>query len=88
MSTNMHLTVTNEDGSLRYKCDLFQTPSIVTDRMLDGEHGLTQSKFTIMARYFAWVDKFLKEEPGAALDHKLKVASFLVQHPHAHWYSQ
>ncbi len=87
MSMNLHLACINYDGSIRDRCDLFQTPTAMTNRILDGEHGPTQSPNTVMHRYFAWVDKFFGKNTGSALDHELEVAMFLVKHPGASWYS-
>ena len=83
MSHNLRLSSANSVKD----CPLFQTPSDDTARILKDEKGLQQSRFVVMQRYFKWVDKHFKNAPGWALDHKLEVAMFLVQYPHAHWFS-
>lgn len=87
MSMNLHLAIMKENGDLLERCELFQTPTAVTYKIMDEEMGLSQSRYVVMTRYFKWVDQFLKKEPGHALDHKLAVALFLVKHPRAEWYS-
>lgn len=88
MSMNLHLAMMEENGDLLERCDLFQTPTRVTHKILyDVEPGTAQTRLLVMLRYFEWIDEFLKNEPGHALDHKLAVATFLVKHPKAIWYA-
>lgn len=83
MSTNLHLDAKDERGTV-YCCALLQTPSTVTDWCLGAK---TKKRSAIVRDYFEWAAKeaFIGR-PGALLDHKLEVLSFIVEHPEARFY--
>jgi len=78
VSINLHLAVPGKKGA---RCDLFQTPSVETEDILNAS-----GNYARMVRYFAWFDQQPGFGPGQRQDHKLLVTTFLVRHPKAEFY--
>jgi hypothetical protein len=80
MSLNLHLSAPGKDGKYIAHCDLVQTPTKATKKII----GKSLDRYEVMLRYFEWLDHNWNEDrPGTRLDHKLEVATFLVQYPRA-----